>query len=132
MNRRDLIEKLRELWAGLRLKVCVVSTYEGRKQATEDAEMIQTAISMLTPRVLAHDELSERMTGWLEYMDEVIPVIGGKGVYGAHCFIDAMDRVLALVDDQYNVTWRVWTLEPTQEQREGVKWNESGEGNKGA
>ena len=85
------------------------------------------ALNVLTPRVYKFEELSDRMTGWLEYMGDVIPVIGGRSVPGAHCFIDAIDRSLALVDDQYNVTWRVWTLEPSEDERKAAEWDAGGD-----
>lgn len=75
------------------------------------------------PRVMTLEELSERMTGWLEYMGEVLPVVSGIGVPGVHCFIDTTDRSLALKDVQYNIIWRIWTHEPTQQQREAEKWD---------
>ena len=78
---------------------------------------------LITPRIIPLADLSDRMTGWLEYMGDVIPVIGGRSVPGAHCFLDAIDRSLALVDDQYNVTWRVWTLEPSEDERKAAEWD---------
>lgn len=81
------------------------------------------ALNVLTPRVYRFEELSDRMTGWLEYMDEVIPVIGGRHVVGAHCFIDSLDRSLALMDNQYNIYWRVWMFEPSEDERKAVAWD---------
>ena len=88
-------------------------------------EMYMDVIGILKaqePRVMELTELSDCMIGWLEYMDEVLPVISGTCADGAHCFIDTMDRNLALKDVDYNVVWRVWTLKPTQAQRGATPW----------
>ena len=88
------------------------------------------AYNILTPRIMALEELSSRMTGWLEYEGEVLPVIGGSSTPGAHCFIDALDRSLALKDADYDVVWRVWTMEPSdiQRAREGRIMRRNGDG----
>ena len=78
-------------------------------------------------RLLSVDELSDRMMGWLEErkQSEVLPVIGGRTVYdgAVRCFIDALDRSVNFRCDEYNVTWRIWTSEPSEKERADVRWD---------
>ena len=71
----------------------------------------------LTPRILRLDEIHRCMAVWLEYKDEpnVILAIGGASAGGAKCFITEDDRSIAPMDEDYNVCWRAWTQEPSEE-----------------
>lgn len=81
--------------------------------------LLVDAREALTPRVLRLDEIHRGMAVWLEYKDEphVILAIGGASCADAKCFITEDDRSIALMDEDYNVCWRAWTHEPTEEQR---------------
>ena len=81
---------------------------------------------LLTPHVLAINEIHRGMTVWLEDFDkpDVILAIGGSSAVGHKCFIDVLDRALAVKDAEYNIRWRAWTAEPTEEQRAVAKWND--------
>lgn len=85
--------------------------------------MLKSAHELLTPRILRLDEIHRGMAVWMEYKDEpnVILAIGGASAGGAKCFITEDDRSVALLDKDYNVRWRAWTQEPTEEQRKEVQ-----------
>lgn len=85
--------------------------------------LLVDAREALTPRILRLDEIHRGMAVWLEYKDEpnVILAIGGASAGGAKCFITENDRSVALLDKDYNVRWRAWTQEPTEEQRKEVQ-----------
>jgi len=65
------------------------------------------------------------MTFWLEDVDksELLLAIGGATCHYAKTFITENDRSIAAEDSEYNIRWRAWTSKPTEEQREGVKWD---------
>ena len=90
-----------------------------------------------TPRVLSLDEIHNGMALWIELRDVpmwirkleyhrndgVLLAIGGSSAGGARCFIAVFNWAFAVNDTDYNISWRAWTQEPTNEQREAVKWN---------
>lgn len=86
-------------------------------------DLLVDAFEALTPRILRLDEIHRGMAVWLEYKDEpnVILAIGGASAGGVKCFITEDDRSVALLDKDYNVRWRAWTQEPTEEQRKEVQ-----------
>lgn len=88
------------------------------------SNVLVDAREALTPRVLSLDEIHRGMAVWLEDCDkqDVILAIGGASCADSKCFITEDDRNIAPMDEDYNVCWRAWTQEPTNEQREAVKW----------
>lgn len=84
----------------------------------------EDALALLTPRVLSLAEIHRGMAVWLEDRDkpDLLLAIGGSSCAGAKCFIGENDKSIAANDDEYNIRWRAWTQEPTDEQREATPW----------
>lgn len=87
-------------------------------------DLMRDALALLTPRVLSLDEIHRGMAVWLEDRDkpDLLLAIGGSSCAGAKCFIGENDKSIAANDDEYNIRWRAWTSEPTDEQRKAAKW----------
>ena len=119
MNKTDV---LKGLWCCTHPGNCSSCPYDGGYGCL--SKVLVDAREALTPRVLNLVEIHPGMVVWLEYKDEpnVILAIGGASCAGAKCFITEDDRSIAPMDEDYNVCWRAWTQEPTNEQREAVKW----------
>lgn len=84
------------------------------------------------PRLLTIDEIHDSMVVWLEAGtkllkivddDGVVLAIGGSERAGAKCFITVWDVCVAMMNDEYNLTWRAWSGRPTKEQQEKELWN---------
>jgi hypothetical protein len=88
------------------------------------ANLVADTLELITPRVLFLGEIKRGMAVWLEDIDkpETMLAIGGASCMESKCFIDILDRSLAVKDAEYNIRWRAWTAEPTKEQREAVEW----------
>lgn len=82
-------------------------------------------MSTTEARLYRLDEIHRPMAVWLEYAGTpmVRLAIGGASAQGCRCFIDEWDMALALPDAGYNVRWRAWSAEPTEEQREAEAWD---------
>ena len=82
------------------------------------------ALKAQEPRVMNLNEIHRGMAVWLEQykVPEMLLAIGGSSAGGAKCFITEDDRSITPYDEDYNEYWRAWTQEPTNEQREAVKW----------
>lgn len=92
------------------------------------ANLLQDALALLQaqqPRVMNLNEIHRGMAVWLEDRDkpDVMLAIGGSSAGGAKCFITEDDRSISPLDEDYNVRWRAWTHEPTNEQREAIPWS---------
>jgi hypothetical protein len=101
---------------------------DGLIKSCVEVSVIQKAIELLKaqePRVLRLNEIHHGMTFWLEDVDksELLLAIGGATCHYAKTFITENDRSIAAEDSEYNIRWRAWTSKPTEEQREGVKWD---------
>ena len=85
---------------------------------------IEAGRAMLLPHVLRLQHIHRGMTVWLEDIDkqDVIRATGGSSAGGAKCFITEDDRSIAPLDADYNIRWRAWSQEPTEEQRKKEKW----------
>ena len=77
------------------------------------------------PRVLELSEIHRGVAVWLEDVDkaDAILAIGGSSAGGTKCFITENDISIAPLDAEYNVRWRAWTAEPTEEQMEATPWD---------
>ena len=77
------------------------------------------------PRVLELSEIHRGVAVWLDDVDkaDVILAIGGSSAGGTKCFITENDISIAPLDAEYNVRWRAWTAEPTEEQRKATPWH---------
>lgn len=92
---------------------------------TDAIEQALTLLKEQESRVLALDGIHRGMVVWLEDKDkpDTVLAIGGASAGKAKCFITVDDTSVRAWDDEYNVRWRAWTLEPTYEQRKEVEWN---------
>lgn len=99
-------------------------------------DLLVDARKSLTPRILRLDEIHRGIAVWIEYKEKpswltgfgeitnykpVTLAIGGASCGGARCFIDEFDCSFAVNDADYNIRWRAWTQEPTEEQRQEVQ-----------
>ena len=114
---------------------------ESSDEAKARRTITKEAIELLRakePRVLRLDEIHRGMALWIEYKEKpswltgfgditnykpVTLAIGGASCGGARCFIDEFAYSFAVNDADYNIRWRAWTKEPTEEQRKEVRWN---------
>lgn len=87
--------------------------------------MLNDAIELLIPHLIPFSVIRRSMAVWIEYRDkpETVLAIGGSDAGYCKCFISEQDQSIALNNDEYNKRWRAWTQEPTNGQREAVKWN---------
>ena len=98
----------------------------------EDGKPEWCPLKAQQPNLLTLDEIHDSMVVYLEAGtkflkivddDGVVLAIGGSERMGAKCFITVWDVCVAMMNDEYNVTWRAWSQRPTKEQREGTAWN---------
>ena len=101
------------------------SMYAYNDAYCEALDMAIEALKAQEPRVLELSEIHRGVAVWLEDVDkaDAILAIGGSSAGGTKCFITENDISIAPLDAEYNVRWRAWTAEPTEEQRGRVKWD---------
>ena len=87
-------------------------------------EMMRGAAELLRPRVLEPGELRRGMAVCIERFGQrdTEMAIGGSLEYFSRCYIKEDDMAIELDERQYGTTWRAWTAEPSDEQREAAGW----------
>lgn len=120
-------EKLEKIIMGLQKTIDTIHLFVPNQYWYDTENSCNDALTLLKaqePRILALDEIHRGMVVWLEDSDkpDTIIAIGGASAGKAKCFITVDDVSVRAWDDEYNVRWRAWTLEPTDEQRQAVKW----------
>ena len=126
---RSLSETLRRMaYARRNTPHVVANSAKVEAVLIREAEYLEEAAEMLEaqePVVLELSEIHRGVAVWLGDVDkaDVILAIGGSSAGGTKCFITENDISIAPLDADYNVRWRAWTAEPTEEQREATPWN---------
>ena len=76
--------------------------------------------------VIALNDMRRGMVVWLErrgYTDIEL-AIGGAFCLDSRCFVTEQCIGRALKEAEYNMTWRAWSAEPTEEQRRAAAWDD--------
>lgn len=80
--------------------------------------------------VMAREDIVWCCVMWLETRDwkfignRIVPVIVHDEYPGQLEFFDCItDEIYSCDREDYNIHWRVWTEEPTDEQRRETPWN---------
>ena len=112
---------------------CSRATDEGDAKSSFYADCpLPDVVVAQQPRLLTLDEIHDSMVVYLEAGtkflkivddDGVVLAIGGSERMGAKCFLTVWDVSVAMMNDEYNVTWRAWSQWPTKEQMEKEPWN---------
>lgn len=103
---------------------------------SEEAEVIADAIALIKslkhiapqtpePRLLELDEIKMRGLMWLESRDGFVqPVICQNYEYGVDRYVDfiMVHGTICNSINTFGKLWRVWTSEPSKEQREAMRW----------
>lgn len=121
MTRKEIIERMLKMAENISMDSITLYVMTNR-----DLEVVAAAAALLKeqePRVMALEEIPDAIFGWMEVSDRLIPCVL-EDVYtddtvGFANIEDGHDYMLA---SDYGKTWRVWTSEPTEEQRKAVKW----------
>lgn len=134
--------KLEKVLAGLKFCTdlgvihCHECPYEDECWVHDDGQAVMAdALELLTPRVMTLEEIRDVLkqpvwketksaheklyTGWVIAYDIQI----GHGITGERLGMsEPSGRVVWYRLDDYGRTWRCWTLEPTEAQREEETW----------
>lgn len=116
-------------------KDAIEASGNGNKWRFVRVDIIKKAIELLKkqePRVLALDELRDGGCYWLEVVNDFVicticPVICiHKEDYAWKRYVHFTWQfgTYSKENDDYGKTWRCWSTNPTDEQREEVKWDE--------
>ena len=78
------------------------------------------------PRVITLEEIPYAVFGWMEVFDQIIPcILGDVDIDDTVEFSNIEDGHNYMCASDYGKTWRVWTAEPTEEQRRAAKWDDT-------
>lgn len=117
------------------LEICATGTVSCSKcpmqencKGTSNAAMA-AALELLKARPLTLDEVREDkpFTLWVEDLDTgalVFPVAYVGGLYVDRAEDWSVDPDHRKTPEYYGKRWRFWTLKPTNEQRQAVKWDD--------
>lgn len=103
----------------------------------EQQERIKALEEEKTPRVMTLEDVKSKKVCWIEFVERVFPaiyycqgnnkrfsvfIVNGESDISDDYEDDLTDNEIWLENNYINQLWRPWSAQPTDEQREAVKW----------